>query len=258
MRGMPELQAFIFEENKRFMKKVAILVDGGFYRKVAALYWGKKTPQSRAEELISYCRKHLLDRGNYTVDKNNHHEYSRNDLYRIYYYDCPTISKVLYHPLLQKNIDLSKNPTYQWMLDFIESLRHQRKLALRLGILADSTACYSLKSEPTKKLLSGRIQISDLTESDFELNIRQKGVDMKIGIDIASLAYKKQVDQIVLISGDSDFVPAAKLARREGIDFILDPMGTHITSELEEHIDGLQSYYKWNIGNTITKREDSN
>lgn len=34
---------------------------------------------------------------------------------------------------------------------------------------------------------------------------------MRIGIDIASLAYKKQVEQIILIAGDSDFVPAAKL-----------------------------------------------
>jgi uncharacterized LabA/DUF88 family protein len=39
---------------------------------------------------------------------------------------------------------------------------------------------------------------------------------MRIGLDIASLSYKKQVDQIILIAGDSDFVPAAKLARREG------------------------------------------
>lgn len=65
-----------------------------------------------------------------------------------------------------------------------------------------------------------------MKEKDFCLEIDQKGVDMKIGLDIASLAYKKQVDQIVLISGDSDFVSAAKLARREGIDFILDPLGS--------------------------------
>ncbi len=48
---------------------------------------------------------------------------------------------------------------------------------------------------------------------------------MKIGLDIASLAYKKQVDQIVLISEIVIFVSAAKLARREGIDFVLDPLG---------------------------------
>ena len=64
---------------------------------------------------------------------------------------------------------------------------------------------------------------------------------MKIGLDIAALAYKRLVNQIVLISGDSDFVPAAKLARREGIDFILDPLGHHIKDDLLEHIDGLRS-----------------
>ncbi len=64
---------------------------------------------------------------------------------------------------------------------------------------------------------------------------------MRIGIDIASLAFKKQVDQIILVAGDADFVPAAKLARREGIDFILDSMWNPIHSFLNEHIDGLKS-----------------
>ena len=61
------------------------------------------------------------------------------------------------------------------------------------------------------------------------------------GLDIASLAYKDQINQLVLISGDSDFVPAAKLARREGIDFVLDPMWSAIRPDLHEHIDGLKS-----------------
>lgn len=64
---------------------------------------------------------------------------------------------------------------------------------------------------------------------------------MKIGLDIASVAYKKQVDQIVLVAGDADFVPAAKLARRERVDFILDPMWHTIPGDLHEHVDGLRS-----------------
>lgn len=64
---------------------------------------------------------------------------------------------------------------------------------------------------------------------------------MRLGLDIASLAYKKQVSQIVLVSGDADFVPAAKLARREGIDIVLDPMWASIRPDLYEHIDGLRS-----------------
>jgi uncharacterized LabA/DUF88 family protein len=64
---------------------------------------------------------------------------------------------------------------------------------------------------------------------------------MKIGLDIASLAFKKQVKQIVLVAGDADFVPAAKLARREGIDFVLDALWANVPDELHEHIDGLRS-----------------
>lgn len=64
---------------------------------------------------------------------------------------------------------------------------------------------------------------------------------MRIGVDISSLVYKRQVNQIILISGDSDFVPAAKQARREGIDFILDPMRSTIKDDLFEHIDGIRT-----------------
>ena len=64
---------------------------------------------------------------------------------------------------------------------------------------------------------------------------------MRIGLDMSSLSTKRLVDQIILIAGDSDFVPAAKFARREGIDFVLDPMWQSIKLSLQEHIDGLTS-----------------
>jgi len=69
----------------------------------------------------------------------------------------------------------------------------------------------------------------------------QKGVDMRLGIDVASLAYKGSVEQIVLIIGDSDFVPAAKLARREGIDVVIDPLGHDLHDHLYEHTDGVRN-----------------
>jgi len=112
---------------------------------------------------------------------------------------------------------------------------------LRYGQLAEGQAHYSLTEKTFKKLCNGTIKFEDLEEKDCILQIEQKGVDMRIGLDIASLAYKKQVDQIVLISGDSDFVSAAKLARREGIDFILDPLGAPVKPDLFEHIDGLRT-----------------
>ena len=87
------------------------------------------------------------------------------------------------------------------------------------------------------------IGLDDLEEDDISPTFKQKGVDMRIGLDIASIAFKKQADRIVLVSGDSDFVTAAKLARREGIEFVLDPMWASIRADLNEHIDLLRSVF---------------
>lgn len=75
----------------------------------------------------------------------------------------------------------------------------------------------------------------------MRLDLRQKGVDMRIGLDIASVALKRLASTIILIAGDADFVPAAKLARREGIQIILDPLWQKVSDDLFEHIDGLQT-----------------
>lgn len=232
IREAPNPRAFSILRREWRMSKTAILVDGGFYQKRAQYLWGKRTPVERANELITYCMRHLEEK----------HEKHR--LYRIFYYDCPPIDSSKWHPFLHTNINFKKTDQYMWMTDFLEELRKKRKVALRLGILADKQSSFILNDTALKELCNGTRKWEDISESDFVLNLEQKGVDMKIGVDIASLAFKKQVEQIVLISGDSDFVPAAKLARREGIDFILDPLHTSIKPELFEHIDGLCSHIK--------------
>ena len=210
--------------------KTAILIDGGFYQKQSKYLFGTKSPQERADELIEYCYRHLKNDNQY--------------LYRIFYYDCLPSSKVVLNPITQKSVDLKRTDLYKWSVDFFENLRCKRKVAIRTGELLESTNGYALKPETFKKLMSRKITVDDLTEKDIILDFQQKGVDMRIGLDIASLSYKRQVDRIVLIAGDSDFVPAAKHARREGIDFILDPMWHTIKPSLYEHIDGLHSCTK--------------
>lgn len=212
------------------MGKVAIFIDGSFYNKRANYYYGEQSPEDRAKELVDYCKRHVKD------DKKVH-----MDLYRIFYYDCPPSRKKVYHPILKRTIDLSKTDQFEWTNKFLQELKHQRQFALRLGRLAEEQAFYTIKPQIQKKIINGTMSIDDLGEQDFVLNISQKGVDMRIGVDIASVSIKKQVERIILISGDSDFVPAAKLARREGVDFILDPMRNPIKEDLFEHIDGMRT-----------------
>lgn len=211
------------------MIRTAIMVDGAFYRKRAYYFWGDLSPAERARELAQYCKRHIKD------------EKDGATLYRVFYYDCPPSAKKVYHPLLQKAVDLSASDQYKWANEFFTELKHQRKFALRLGRLAEEQAYYNLRPKVINKLINGTISVNDLTENDFIINMKQKGVDMRIGVDIASVTFKKQVDRIILISGDSDFVAAAKQARREGVDFILDPMRSAIKDDLFEHIDGMRT-----------------
>ena len=98
-----------------------------------------------------------------------------------------------------------------------------------------------MRPDTAKALLSGKKLLEELSDKDFTYDIQQKGVDIRLGLDVASLAYKRLVTRIVLVTGDSDFVPAAKLARREGIEIVLDPMWATVHEYLYEHIDGLRS-----------------
>jgi len=57
-----------------------------------------------------------------------------------------------------------------------------------------------------------------LSDADFKPVFEQKGVDMRVGLDIASFADLGSVERIVLVSGDTDMIPAMKHARKAGLE----------------------------------------
>lgn len=210
----------------------AILVDGGFYikRYREILQNGSNgSPDQVAKYLFKMALDHLND-----------HDGTRRELYRIFFYDCAPFMRSRVHPITGEEFDFSRTDEASFRRGLHDELRRLRKLALRLGHLVEGRG-WQISGDKTRSLLSGEIAPDELGYGDVFFDFRQKGVDMKIGLDIASLAYKRLVDQIILVAGDSDFVSAAKLARREGIDFVLDPMWHPIHPSLLEHIDGLRS-----------------
>ncbi len=216
--------------NQREIRKTAILVDGGYYRKRAASLWGNKSAEDRAEELFQYCLRHISEPD------------EPRDLYRIFYYDCPGLTRQIVHPLTGKTINYSAGSMTQWTKQFFDALASKRKVAIRRGELAENQAEFVLKPKALRDLLHGKRSVKDLIEDDFRLDVKQKGVDMRIGLDAASIAMGKMANQIILIAGDSDFIPVAKIARRHGIDFILDPMRQVPKASLQEHVDGIETY----------------
>jgi uncharacterized protein (TIGR00288 family) len=162
--------------------------------------------------------------------------------YRIFFYDCQPLTKRMHTPLSHKSIDVGKSAEAVFRLQLHKELQKLRKMALRLGRLND-TSRWRLSERATARLIENPNHFQP-TDDDFEIDTKQKGVDMRLGLDVASLAFKGQVDQIVIVAADADFVPAAKLARREGIDVILDRMGDHrAATDLIEHVDAIRDCF---------------
>jgi uncharacterized LabA/DUF88 family protein len=72
---------------------------------------------------------------------------------------------------------------------------------------------------------------------DLVPNVQQKGVDLRIGLDIARLSLRQLVEVIVVVTGDSDMIPAFKFARREGVRVYLDHLGHGVKRDLKAHTD---------------------
>lgn len=208
----------------------AILIDGAFFlKRFRRIEPNNYFNAERAADCTwRWAVAHLKERS------------LKHELYRIFFYDCPPLEKQMRNPITNRNVNFKASEEAVFRRELHQRLRCKRKVALRLGHLSDMTE-WTIKQSVVTDLLKGRRKFEDLIESDITPSIKQKGVDMRIGVDISALVLKKQIDQIVLIAGDADFVPAAKLARREGVDFVLDSMWLPVSDGLHEHIDGKRS-----------------
>ncbi|MCZ2110385.1 MAG: NYN domain-containing protein [Dehalococcoidia bacterium] len=109
-----------------------------------------------------------------------------DDLLRAYYYHClPWQSP---HPTPQESERFAN------MQKFLDSVDRIPRYMVRKGRLAYRG-----------------------TRSDGTPIFEQKQVDILLASDIVLLSAKRQVSEIILVSGDSDFLPAVRIARDEGV-----------------------------------------
>jgi uncharacterized LabA/DUF88 family protein len=161
------------------------------------------------------------------------------ELYRTFFYDCPPLMKRVHRPISGRSLNLGTTADASLRLQVHAELIKARKVALRLGRLSEALSTWRARPEAVKRWAAHPESFAP-SDDDFELDVVQKGVDMRLGLDVASMAFKKQVSRIILVAADADFVPPAKLARREGIDIVLDSMGARVAADLVQHVDGIR------------------
>lgn len=57
----------------------------------------------------------------------------------------------------------------------------------------------------------------------------QKRVDLRLGLDLGSLVTAGKVEEVAIVAGDSDFIPAVEFAKKEGVvvRLVHGPFGTY-------------------------------
>lgn len=166
--------------------RTAVLIDGGHLRALARAAKHKYEPDF-IEKVAHACVE------------------ADEELLRVLYYDCS---------LFEGRVKL---PVSGEMHEFTASDHWLRELASR-NLFAVRRGVLKFRGWKPKKIPVATVA---LTDSDFAPDFEQKGVDMRIGLDMAIFADQHSVDRVVLVSGDTDCVPAMKHVRKSGLQVVL-------------------------------------
>lgn len=198
--------------------RYALLLDGGFVTKALAV---RKKQFPTLQEIDAECLRIRA-----------HPDLAGMSLLRIYYYDSPPVSGSLKNPISGAVMDLGKSAVHKRNSQLLADIELLPNFALRRGEAI--ARGWKLGKRSLERLVKAP---ASPQAGDLVPNIQQKGVDLRIGLDIARLALKEFVQVIVVITGDSDLVPAFKFARREGVRIYLDHLGMPVRRELKAHAD---------------------
>lgn len=189
--------------------KIAILIDGGFLRVVAKKARKIYDPDF-VERFALACQ---------TPDER---------ILRILYYDCAPYGGTVKLPVSGVSHTYSSASGDAWL----HALSYKDLFAVRRGVLKFRGFVPIRKPHPKSP------PKTTFADSDFKPDFEQKGVDMKIGLDVAAFSANRSVDRIILISGDTDCVPALKYGRKAGLQTVLiQPPKTKLAPELFAHVD---------------------
>lgn len=215
--------------------RYAVLVDGAFFLRKLGEKLKRDTSVRRDRSSSTYLDASRA--GNAIHELIARAELERDRLLRIYFYDAPPATGTLLHPISKDRTDLTKTPVFERRTRFLEQLELQPDIALRLG--STEVQGWKLGTAALRSIVKNprALQCDDLVP-----NITQKGVDLRMGLDLARLALGRLVDQVVVVTGDSDLVPAFRFVRREGLRVILGTLGHGVKQQLKAHADRVIEY----------------
>lgn len=146
-------------------------------------------------------------------------------LLRILYYDCAPFVGTVKLPVSGEDHAFAGSDAW------LNQLASRELFAVRRGVL--KFRGYKPRNIPLNR--------QEPRDTDFAPDFEQKGVDMRIGLDMASFSQQRSVDRITLVTGDTDCVPAMKHARKAGLQVtIVKFPELNVPTELKWHADHIR------------------
>nr|WP_299245896.1 NYN domain-containing protein [uncultured Halomonas sp.] len=195
----------------------AIFLDAGFIKHKLRRPKSPPVTAQKINDLVEEIRCHPHLQGMF--------------LHRVYFYDARPMEGDVVRPDGTKQ-DFGKTPLARNNKALHKELAEIPFFSLRYGELSLQGWKFSVAPGKTKQF---PLTLDDADK--LKPDVAQKGVDMRIGLDMASLTLKEHVQVIALVTGDSDFIPAMKFARREGAQVMLFTLGHGIKDGVAEHAD---------------------
>ncbi|MEM6683780.1 MAG: NYN domain-containing protein [Pseudomonadota bacterium] len=183
--------------------KCAILIDGGHLRHIVKKAGFEPTP-----DFIEAFSAELLNDGEQPL--------------RVYYYDCRPYNGRQIKPISGDEIEYSLHSG--WM----DELARRDLFQLRLGHLKFRGWVFRDDGDGE----------GDLTDDHFVPSFEQKGVDLMMALDVASLVENTAIERIIVVTGDTELTPILDFARTRGISVCMaNPPGWQLHDSLQAGSD---------------------
>ena len=206
------------------MKRVSVFIDGGHLRSYAKKANKPYTP-SFVVTVAKACVNAALG----------------EELFRVLYYDCDPYAGTVSQPISAVPRVFSGSKT------FLDKLAEEEGVAVRRGVLKfrgwDRTRA-SLASAASAS--NSGLPAPPLNDADFSPRFEQKGVDLRIGLDMTAKSNIDSNGLMVLMTGDTDLIPALKIVRARGIQVAgVNFPNYQLIGELKQHLDVYRTVGTW-------------
>ncbi|WP_460449930.1 PIN domain-containing protein [Alsobacter sp. SYSU BS001988] len=165
--------------------KTIVMIDGGHLRVLS-----RQAGLVYDADLIEAVGRSCVDRS--------------ETLIRIHYYDCVPFNGLVRLPVSGQERDFAGSD--RWLYELSE----RDYLLVRLGTL--KFRGFKPRSLPI---------LPSVSDDDFRPDFEQRGLDLRIGLDIGDILQQRQAERLIWVTGDPGLAPAFEQARRAGLQVVV-------------------------------------